>query len=115
MIHIKLHSFRYAQGTINLIKVISNPSTGSWISINTTEHGEVSGALQYFSYFDCDVVIANPKYVKGIRGKKTDKQDSIWLCDLHKFKLSPPCKLSKTIKYEHSLNVLISPCFKDLL
>jgi transposase len=32
----------------------------------------------------CEVVIANPKYVKGIRGKKTDKKDSIWLCDLHK-------------------------------
>ena len=37
----------------------------------------------------CDVVIANPKYVKGIRGKKTDKKDSIWLCDLHKHGLVP--------------------------
>jgi transposase len=33
---------------------------------------------------DCNVVVANPKYVKGIRGKKTDKKDSVWLCDLHK-------------------------------
>ncbi|HEY0828991.1 MAG TPA: IS110 family transposase [Bacilli bacterium] len=38
---------------------------------------------------DCDIVIANPKYVKGIRGKKTDKKDSIWLCDLHKHGLVP--------------------------
>jgi transposase len=38
---------------------------------------------------DCEVVIANPKYVKGIRGKKTDKKDSIWLCDLHKHGLVP--------------------------
>jgi transposase len=38
---------------------------------------------------DCDVVIANPKYVKGIRDKKTDKKDSIWLCDLHKHGLVP--------------------------
>ena len=38
---------------------------------------------------DCNVVIANPKYVKGIRGKKTDKKDSIWLCDLHKHGLVP--------------------------
>ncbi|MBW8347956.1 IS110 family transposase [Bacillus sp. IITD106] len=38
---------------------------------------------------DCDVVVANPKYVKGIRGKKTDKKDSIWLCDLHKHGLVP--------------------------
>jgi len=37
----------------------------------------------------CDVVVANPKYVKGIRGKKTDKNDSIWLCDLHKHGLVP--------------------------
>ena len=33
---------------------------------------------------DCRVFVANPKYVKGIRGKKTDKKDSLWLCDLHK-------------------------------
>jgi transposase len=37
----------------------------------------------------CVVAIANPKYVKGIRGKKTDKKDSIWLCDLHKHGLVP--------------------------
>jgi transposase len=33
---------------------------------------------------ECNVFVANPKYVKGIRGKKTDKRDSVWLCDLHK-------------------------------
>lgn len=38
---------------------------------------------------DCEIVVANPKYVKGIRGKKTDKKDSIWLCDLHKHGLFP--------------------------
>lgn len=38
---------------------------------------------------DCEIVVANPKYVKGIRGKKTDKKDSIWLCDLHKHGLVP--------------------------
>ena len=32
----------------------------------------------------CRVFVANPKYVKGIRGKKTDKRDALWLCDLHK-------------------------------
>lgn len=32
----------------------------------------------------CDVIVANPKYVRAIRGKKTDVKDSIWLCDLHK-------------------------------
>ncbi|MBT2217869.1 IS110 family transposase [Virgibacillus dakarensis] len=38
---------------------------------------------------DCQVVVANPKYVKGIRGKKTDVKDSVWLCDLHKHGLVP--------------------------
>ncbi|MRN12576.1 IS110 family transposase, partial [Akkermansia muciniphila] len=38
---------------------------------------------------DCNVVVANPKYVKGIRGKKTDIKDSVWLCDLHKHGLVP--------------------------
>ena len=32
----------------------------------------------------CRVFVANPKYVRGIRGNKTDKRDSLWLCDLHK-------------------------------
>ena len=33
---------------------------------------------------DCKVFVANPKYVRGIRGNKTDKRDAMWLCDLHK-------------------------------
>ena len=51
---------------------------------------------------DCDVFVANPKYVKGIRGKKTDKKDSIWLCDLHKHGLVPnsfiPPKIIRDIR-----------------
>lgn len=35
----------------------------------------------------CDVIVANPKYVRAIRGKKTDIKDSVWLCDLHKHDL----------------------------
>jgi transposase len=33
---------------------------------------------------ECRVFVANPKYVRGIRGNKTDKRDALWLCDLHK-------------------------------
>ncbi|HPL95016.1 MAG TPA: IS110 family transposase [Paludibacteraceae bacterium] len=51
---------------------------------------------------DCEVVVANPKYVKGIRGKKTDKKDSIWICDLHKHGLVPnsfiPPKIIRDIR-----------------
>jgi len=35
----------------------------------------------------CRVIDANPKYVRNIPGKKTDKKDSIWLADLHKYGL----------------------------
>ena len=31
---------------------------------------------------DCTIVLAHPKYVKAIRGKKTDKKDAKWIADL---------------------------------
>lgn len=37
----------------------------------------------------CTITLAHPKYVKAIRGKKTDKKDSIWIADLHKHGLVP--------------------------
>ncbi len=37
----------------------------------------------------CRINLAHPKYVKAIRGKKTDKKDSIWIADLHKHGLVP--------------------------
>ena len=37
----------------------------------------------------CRITLAHPKYVKAIRGKKTDKKDSIWIADLHKHDLVP--------------------------
>lgn len=33
--------------------------------------------------------LSHPKYVKAIRGKKTDKKDSVWIADLHKNGLVP--------------------------
>lgn len=35
----------------------------------------------------CKVIIAHPKYVKAIRGKKTDKKDAKWIADLFKHDL----------------------------
>jgi transposase len=32
----------------------------------------------------CRVMLANPRYVRNIPGKKTDQNDSVWLADLHK-------------------------------
>lgn len=35
----------------------------------------------------CNIVLAHPKYVKAIRGKKTDKKDAKWIADLFKHDL----------------------------
>lgn len=35
---------------------------------------------------DCSIVLAHPKYVKAIRGKKTDKKDAKWISDLLQIK-----------------------------
>lgn len=34
-----------------------------------------------------NVVLVHPKYVKAIKGKKTDKKDSKWICDIFKHDL----------------------------
>jgi len=51
---------------------------------------------------ECTVFVANPKYVRGIRGNKTDKRDALWLCDLHKHGLTRnsfiPPKLIRQIR-----------------
>lgn len=36
---------------------------------------------------DCTIVLAHPKYVKAIRGKKTDKKNARWIADLFKHDL----------------------------
>ena len=36
---------------------------------------------------DCTIVLAHPKYVKAIRGKKTDKKDAKWIADIFKHDL----------------------------
>ncbi len=37
----------------------------------------------------CKITLANPKYVKALSGKKTDKKDSRWISDLFKHDLVP--------------------------
>ena len=38
----------------------------------------------------CNVVLAHPKYVKSIRGQKTDKKDARWIADIFKHNLVSP-------------------------
>ena len=35
----------------------------------------------------CNVVVSHPKFVKAIKGKKTDKKDALWIADLFKHDL----------------------------
>ena len=60
----------------NNCKDVCMESTGKyWIPIyNILEH-------------TCNIVLAHPKYVKAIRGKKTDKRDAKWIADIFKHNL----------------------------
>ena len=59
----------------------------------------------------CHVVVANPKYVRTIKGQKTDDKDSAWIADLFKFDIVPssyiPCKeirmLRELFRYRQKL------------
>ena len=65
---------------------------------------------------DCSIVLAHPKYVKAIRGKKTDKKDAKWIADLFKHDLvagsfMPPSdirQLRDLMRYRFKLT-----CFKS--
>ena len=64
----------------------------------------------------CSIVLAHPKYVKAIRGKKTDKKDAKWIADLFKHNLvagsfMPPSdirQLRDLMRYRFKLT-----CFKS--
>lgn len=57
------------------------------------------------------VVLANPKYVRAIKGQKTDDKDAMWIADLFKFDIVPSSyipskdirKLRELFRYRHKL------------
>ena len=65
---------------------------------------------------DCNIVLAHPKYVKAIRGKKTDKKDAKWIADLFKHDLvsgsfMPPAdirQLRDLMRYRYKLTCFSS-------
>ena len=65
---------------------------------------------------DCSIVLAHPKYVKAIRGKKTDKKDAKWIADLFKHDLvagsfmPPPDirQLRDLMRYRYKLTCFMS-------
>lgn len=64
-----------------------------WLIENNCYHICMESTGKYwipiFNYLeaDMDVCLTHPKYVKAIKGKKTDKKDSKWIADLYKFDL----------------------------
>jgi transposase len=64
-----------------------------WLIENDCKHVCMESTGKYwipiFNYLenDIDVCLTHPKYVKAIKGKKTDKKDSKWIADLYKFDL----------------------------
>lgn len=60
----------------------------------------------------CHVVVANPKYVRAIKGQKTDTKDATWIADLYKFGVVPssyiPCAeirmLRELFRYRQKLS-----------
>ena len=65
---------------------------------------------------NCTIVLAHPKYVKAIRGKKTDKKDAKWIADLFKHDLvagsfMPPAdirQLRDLMRYRYKLTCFMS-------
>lgn len=64
-----------------------------WLIQNNCKHVCMESTGKYwipiFNYLETDINICltHPKYVKAIKGKKTDKKDSKWIADLFKFDL----------------------------
>lgn len=64
-----------------------------WLIENDCKHVCMESTGKYwipiFNYLEQDihVCLTHPKYVKAIKGKKTDKKDSKWIADLFKFDL----------------------------
>lgn len=89
----------------NNCKDVCMESTGKyWIPVyNILEH-------------ECTIVLAHPKYVKAIRGKKTDKKDAKWIADLFKHDLvagsfMPPAdirQLRDLMRYRYKLTCFMS-------
>lgn len=65
----------------------------AWLSANNCKDVCMESTIKYWIPIynilepTCDIVLAHPKYVKAIRGKKTDKKDAKWIADIFKHDL----------------------------
>ena len=64
-----------------------------WLSENHCKNVCIESTEKYwipiYSILECtcNIVLALPKYVKAIRGKKTDERDTKWIADIFKHDL----------------------------
>lgn len=92
-------------------------SLAYWLSANSCSDVCMESTGKYwipvFNILEasCKITLAHPKYVKAIRGKKTDKKDARWIADLFKHDLvsgsfMPPVKIRQLrdlIRYRFKL------------
>ena len=80
-------SHRFSTFTKNLRELLS------WLLVNNCKDVCMESTGKYWIPVynilesDCKIVLAHPKYVKAIRGKKTDKKDAKWIADIFKHDL----------------------------
>ena len=80
-------SQKFSTFTCELVKL------AQWLAVNNCKDVCMESTGKYWYPVwnilepTCNLVIAHPKYVKAIRGKKTDKKDAKWIADLFKHDL----------------------------
>ena len=74
-----------------LPQTLNLSTSGFWLLSNHCYHVCMESTGKYwipvFNILEKDihVILTHPKYVRAIKGKKTDKKDSKWIADLFKF------------------------------
>jgi len=80
-------SRKFSTFTCELVKL------AEWLAVNNCKDVCMESTGKYWYPVwnilepTCNLVIAHPKYVKAIRGKKTDKKDAKWIADIFKHDL----------------------------
>lgn len=75
---------RFSTFTSDLLKLVQWLSNHQCTDICMESTGKYWVPVYNMLEPTCKIVLAHPKYVKSLRGQKTDKKDSIWIADLFK-------------------------------
>lgn len=80
-------SCRFSTFTNGLVKLSSWLTLNSCINVCMESTGKYWIPVYNILESTCRITLAHPKYIKAIRGKKTDKKDARWIADLFKHDL----------------------------